>query len=69
MISVLQCAVLFGRSGGAGDGAGGRAGGRAGVGQARGYEDMNTRRMNYARAPHCTQNWPFNGAPQALQKL
>merc|ERR1719421_1977962 len=30
---------------------------------------MNTRRMNYARAPHCAQNWPCSGAPQALQKL
>ena len=30
---------------------------------------MNTRRMNYARAPHCEQNGPWIGAPQALQKL
>ena len=30
---------------------------------------MNTRRMNYARAPHCAQNWPCSGAPQLLQKF
>ena len=24
---------------------------------------------NYARAPHCAQNWPWIGAPQALQKF
>ena len=30
---------------------------------------MNTRRMNYVRAPHCVQNGPWTGAPQALQKL
>ena len=37
----------------------GRApGGRAGVGRARGYEDVNTRRMNYARLPQALQNGP-----------
>ena len=25
--------------------------------------------LNYARAPHCAQNEPWIGAPQALQKL
>ena len=47
----------------------GREMGRAAARASGRQEDMNTRRMNYARAPHCTQNWPFNGAPQALQKL
>ena len=30
---------------------------------------MNTRRMNYARAPQALQNGPWTGAPQVLQKF
>ena len=30
---------------------------------------MNTRRMYYARAPHCPQNRPWTGGRQLLQQL